>query len=374
MLTMLFVNDFAGMSNIPHWMHHAAMDEDMLGFSDLVFPAFIFCVGMSIPFAIINRYSKGDSPLEVLLHIAKRTVALLIMGLFSMNLGGVEGGLSRQAFTLLAVACYFLVWNVYPKKNGRTPLWCNILKALGLAGLAALVIYKDLNGMPFKVGWWGILGLIAWTYLVCSLIFTFTKGRTKSIVIAWLVVVMLCILNSTKAIPANFSSRAIILGFIPGGWTHHALGMSGVLTSVLMLSFGKEKSKKLIGTLVALGIAMFLLGLLSHNFWIISKIQATPTWLFFCTAIFFPLFALIYWIADVKGKSGWSRPISPAGTATLTCYTVPYIWYAVQQTGGWHWPAALTSGGPGLLKALAFSFAVIGITWLLGKCRIKLKI
>ena len=150
--------------------------------------------------------------------------------------------------------------------------------------------------------------------------------------------------------------------------------MSGVLTSVLMLSFGKEKSKKLIGTLVALGIAMFLLGLLSHNFWIISKIQATPTWLFFCTAIFFPLFALIYWIADVKGKSGWSRPISPAGTATLTCYTVPYIWYAVQQTGGWHWPAALTSGGPGLLKALAFSFAVIGITWLLGKCRIKLKI
>ena len=41
MLTMLFVNDFAGMSGLPHWLHHAAMDEDMLGFSDLVFPAFL---------------------------------------------------------------------------------------------------------------------------------------------------------------------------------------------------------------------------------------------------------------------------------------------------------------------------------------------
>lgn len=68
MLTMLFVNDFAGMSGLPHWLHHAAADEDMLGFSDLVFPAFIFCMGLSIPFAIGARYRKGDSQLQVLGH------------------------------------------------------------------------------------------------------------------------------------------------------------------------------------------------------------------------------------------------------------------------------------------------------------------
>lgn len=55
MLTMLFVNDFAGMSGLPLWLHHAAADEDMLGFSDLVFPAFIFCMGLSIPADFSSR-------------------------------------------------------------------------------------------------------------------------------------------------------------------------------------------------------------------------------------------------------------------------------------------------------------------------------
>ena len=119
---------------------------------------------------------------------------------------------------------------------------------------------------------------------------------------------------------------------------------------------------------------MFLLGLLCHRFWIISKIQATPTWLFFCVAISVALFCLFYWIADIKGHTRWARLISPAGTATLTCYTIPYIWYAVQQLLGLHWPAALTAGIPGLLKALVFSFLIIGLTWVFERIHLKLKI
>lgn len=376
MLMMLWVNDFAGMSNLPHWLHHAAMDEDMLGFSDLVFPAFLFCVGMSIPFAIKTRYKKGDSHLQVLLHISVRTLALLIMGIFAMNMKGVEGGLSHQVFTLMAVAGYFLLWNVYPtNKKGGNPLWVKILKLLGAAVLIFLLLYKDCHGMPFRIGWWGILGLIGWSYLACSLVYVFTKGSYKKIVVAWFVIVALCILNKASFIPSDFSSRALILGFYPGGWTHVALSASGMLASAMLIRKREDKPNfNLIFWLCALGAAMFCFGMLSHKFWIISKIQATPTWFFYCTAIFFPLFALLFWIADVKGKKAWARPISPAGTATLTCYTVPYIWYAVQQLIGAHWPAAFTSGGLGLLKAMAYSFIIIFITWVLGKCHIKLKI
>ena len=134
MLMMIFVNDFAGMSGLPHWLHHAATEEDMLGFSDLVFPAFLFCVGLSIPFAVGARYQKGDNVLQVLGHVCFRTLALVVMGLFSMNLRGVEGGLSRPVFTLLVIAGYFLVWNVYPRdKSGRYPVWVRILQCLGSA-------------------------------------------------------------------------------------------------------------------------------------------------------------------------------------------------------------------------------------------------
>ena len=123
-----------------------------------------------------------------------------------------------------------------------------------------------------------------------------------------------------------------------------------------------------------LALSMFVLGLLSHRIWIISKIQATPTWMFFCVAISVACFCIIWLIADVCGKTRWARPVSPAGTATLTCYTIPTIWYAVQQLLGAQWPAALTAGLPGLLKALAFSFIIIGLTWCFTKLHLKLKV
>lgn len=374
MLTMLFVNDFAGMSGLPHWLHHAAADEDMLGFSDLVFPAFLFCVGLSIPFAVGARYRKGDSQFQVLGHILARSLALVVMGIFAMNFRGVEGGLSHGAITLLAVAGFFLVWNVYPRgADGRYPVWVRILQLLGALLLAALVIYKDLHGMPFRHGWWGILGLIGWAYLPCAMAFVALKGDFRKLTAFWLLTLLLCVLNASPAIPADFSSRALILGFWPGGWTHPALCASGMFTALLLIHFG-DKPRNLVSYFFSFAVAMFLLGMLSHRFWIISKVQATPTWLFFCVAISVAIFDLVYWLADVKGRTRWARPIAPAGTATLTCYIIPYIWYAVQELCGLHWPAVLTAGVPGLLKALAFAFIIIGLTWLSGKARLKLKV
>ena len=429
MLTMLWVNDYAGMSGLPHWMHHAGMQEDMLGFSDLVFPAFLFCVGLSIPFAVEARYRKGDLPLRVIGHILGRTLALLVMGVFAMNYRPVEGGLSRPVFILMAVAGFFLVWNTYPRRqDGRHPVWVTILRLLGVVLLAGLVVYKDVHGMPFRTGWWGILGLIGWAYLPCALAYVFLKGDFKKLTGFWLLTLFLCILNAVPAIPREWSSRWLILGFYPGGWTHPAICASGLFTSLLLMRYGEEKSfgrqpkltvaqpasvgslpesagshpdsigslpksdgsqpfsagsqpkfagcriRPLVVIYAVLALSMFVLGLLSHRIWIISKIQATPTWMFFCVAISVACFCIIWLIADVCGKTRWARPVSPAGTATLTCYTIPTIWYAVQQLLGAQWPAALTAGLPGLLKALAFSFIIIGLTWCFTKLHLKLKV
>ncbi len=374
MLTMLFVNDFAGMSGLPHWLHHAGMNEDMLGFSDLVFPAFLFCVGLSIPFAIEARYRKGDQPLQVIGHILGRTLALVVMGVFAMNMRGVEGGLSHAVFSLLAVAGFFLVWNVYPKRpNGRLPWWATALRLAGVLLLAWLVLYKDLHGMPFRTGWWGILGLIGWAYLPCALAFVFLKGDFKKMTGFWILTLVLCVLNTVPAIPREWSFRWLFLSFWPGGWTHPAICASGLFTSMLLIRLG-EKPRKLAISYGVLALAMFVLGLICHKVWIISKIQATPTWLFFCVAISVACFAVIWWIADLRGKTRWARPVSPAGTATLTCYMIPSIWYAVQQLLGAHWPPALTAGVPGLIKAFVFSLIIIGLTWCFTKIHVKLKV
>ena len=164
MFLMLFVNDIPGLKNVPHWLMHARMDEDMMGFSDTIFPAFLFCMGMSVSFAIQNRYKKGDNTLQVVAHIFWRTVALIAMGLFSLNSGGIEGGLSHQWFSILMVIGFFLTWGVYPKAEGTKKTLFTAMKTAGVLLLAFLVIYKDMNGKPFQISWWGILGLIGWTY------------------------------------------------------------------------------------------------------------------------------------------------------------------------------------------------------------------
>jgi predicted acyltransferase len=65
MFTMIFVNDLAGASKeiVPDWMVHFS-DRHKGGsgmtFVDLVFPAFLFIVGMSIPIALSGRLAKGE--------------------------------------------------------------------------------------------------------------------------------------------------------------------------------------------------------------------------------------------------------------------------------------------------------------------------
>ena len=374
MLMMVFVNDFAGMGGLPHWLGHARTQEDMLGFSDLVFPAFLFCVGLSIPFAIGARYRRGDNALQVMGHIVLRTLALVVMGLFAMNLRGVEGGLSRPVLTLLALAGFFLVWNTYPRRqDGRSPIWARILQGLGAVLLIALVVYKDVHGMPFRHGWWGILGLIGWAYFPCALAFVALRGDYRKLWGFWLLTGLLCVLNAVQAIPAEWSSRAIILGFYPGGWTHPMICATGMMTAMHLVQC-EGQTRKWMTSCLAMAGSMLVLGLLSHRVWIISKNLATPTWAFFCLAIFIAVIGILHVVADVKGYTRWARPIAPAGTATLTCYMIPTIWSAVQQLLGWHWSEVLCYGFPGLLKALAFAFLVVGITWLFTKMHLKLRV
>ena len=90
--------------------------------------------------------------------------------------------------------------------------------------------------------------------------------------------------------------------------------------------------------------------------------------------MFFPLFGFFYWLTDVKNKTNWFNVIKPAGTATLTCYTLPYAWYSAQQILDWWYPEVLGSGIPGLLKSLVFSLIIVQLTGLLVKVKIKLKV
>src|SRR5437867_2108929 len=65
-LVMMFVNDLHSVKGAPVWMKHIhPSDSDGMTFVDVVFPAFLFIVGMSIPFAIGRRLERGERPAQV---------------------------------------------------------------------------------------------------------------------------------------------------------------------------------------------------------------------------------------------------------------------------------------------------------------------
>ena len=86
MLVMIFVNDLGDVPGdiVPAWMKHYRGENGMT-FVDLVFPAFLFIVGMSIPFALNSRLKKGESPLRIFFHVLIRAVSLLFLGILMVN-------------------------------------------------------------------------------------------------------------------------------------------------------------------------------------------------------------------------------------------------------------------------------------------------
>src|SRR5262245_29114973 len=62
---MTFVNYLSPVKNIPAWAKHKPEALEGYTFVDVVFPAFLFMVGMAIPFALQRRLDRGDSALAL---------------------------------------------------------------------------------------------------------------------------------------------------------------------------------------------------------------------------------------------------------------------------------------------------------------------
>ena len=372
MLLMIFVNDLWSLTNIPAWLGHKATDVDGMGLADVVFPAFLFIVGLSVPHAIRARFKKGDNKWQVFRHIAERTLALLLMGIFMVNLENINGEallFSSSLWQILMTLAFFLIWNVYGERVlGRFSPW--LLKGLGWAILIFLSITYTGAGEGsqwMRFHWWGILGLIGWGYLVAGIIYLGLGKRPLWLALAFILLIILNINEFRTSLP--FSIKLVVSA------SNHALVMGGVVvTSVMIWLKEQDKMRFLVPMLLGFAAILLLFGFLTRPIWGISKNLATPSWTAICAGVTALSFALLYLLADKAGKFSWARIIEPAGSMTLTCYLVPYFVYAFRDILGIALPEALTTGSAGILKSLIFAILIIQLTGLLGKLKIKLKI
>lgn len=370
MFFMIFVNDLDAIPGVPEWIKHVGRDTDGLGFADTIFPAFLFIVGLSIPFAIGNRIKRGDAPGRLWTHILLRALALLVMGFFQVNLesyDATQAVLSKPIWEIAVTVSFFAIWLDFPKTMSRQRRLAIQWMGIMLLAIMAL-LYKGKEG-PLAPHWWGILGLIGWSYLLCAGIYLLCKGKAWVLAAAGIFFLVFNIAVHARWLEALSDVKPYI--WVVGNGSMPALTMGGVLAG--MWYNGHPRRRFFAGAVLA-GILLIALGFALRSLGGISKIRDTPSWVLICMGINVLCFDLFTWLIDKEKKARWFAWLKPAGTSTLTCYLVPYLLYSLYMLVHFKFPPLLAEGTGGLIKSLATAALVVWITGLLEKARLRLKI
>ncbi|MEQ9218712.1 MAG: DUF5009 domain-containing protein [Cyclobacteriaceae bacterium] len=375
---MLFVNDLY-VPGVPKWLVHTAATEDGMGLADWVFPGFLFMVGLSIPFAFIAREKSGQSTIRVVSHILVRTLSLLTIGIFMVNIEGFNtelSGINKYLWAILVYISVFLIWNNYPK--GVNSGW--VFKGLKLLGISGLLLMAALyrSGTPDNTGWmstswWGILGLIGWGYVVSAFTYLWLKDNIAGIAFAWIGFIALNTLSQLSYLdflnPIKPVFGVILSGNVP------SIVLAGLLIGTLLKKY-KNNYQRFLTISIPLGLAAIALAFVLRNWFIISKIMGTPSWAMLCNGISILLFALLFYVLDIKKWEKWSIPFKPAGQNSLTTYLAPDIlYYTIWGLGlnvlfykqaEMSWLAVSGS--------IVWAFAMTGFAALLSRINIRLKL
>src|SRR5213075_2152956 len=132
---MIMVNNNGG-SGAWGFMKHAEWNG--LTATDLVFPTFVFVMGLSVVFAIEGRLARGATRAQIVRHTAQRAAILCLLGIvvnsfpfFELDHMRFYGVLQRIAVCYLAVSLLYL-WD-------RRPWTIAIALVVALVGYWVLV-------------------------------------------------------------------------------------------------------------------------------------------------------------------------------------------------------------------------------------------
>ena len=409
-LLMIFVNDVVDVKTAPAWLKHVSARADGMTLPDMVFPAFLFIMGMSVPLALGRALARGQSKTRLLAKVLRRTLTLLVMGVLMVNMEQHNPGY-RGLWGLLAYPAIFMAFLVVPPSPERKRKIFTVVRVIGFAALAVLaLVYRTADGKHLVLGpifdqsdtiwlrhsWWGILGLIGWAYLVTSLIYLALGRRREWLIGAAGLLAMLYVADH-EGLFSRVDSRAWLTWAAPairqierlveGVGAHVSIGSSlGSLSSISMAgcclgaillpgSRIRTHTERLRWT-ITFGIGLALAALLFDPLFGISKIRATPVWCFLCASLTTLTWAALYWIMDVRGYCAWSLIVRPAGMNPLTAYILhPWVFMIA---GFLHLPIWFYKSSElpvivAIIGCLTMAFVTVGLTGLISRlgCRMK---
>ena len=360
-------------------------------FVDLVFPAFLFIVGMSIPFALGSRLRKGEPVWKVLLHVLVRTASLLAIGILmiletpsteKMCWSGTTWTVLMYGSALLAFST--ITWPGSLEKSSVGTIVSGTLRIAGLAGLVwlALVFRGDhdqriISFAPFSIhtSWYGILGLIGWAYLVGSVVFVCFRCQRTALLGCLALLLCLYPASRTGVFDDFWLNRLVGIGEVLGSLP--SITVAGLLLSTILLT---PKSNPA-GTRVRFTL-LFIAGcavaaLLLSGLYGISKNNGTPSWCFWSCAITAALWLVFHWCSAVHPVGFLSKPCAIAGQNVLLAYLLSEVFPSVMELtrlGDWYWLLAEPHLGWAVARSAGCAVAILALTAGLNRLGFRLKL
>ena len=281
---MVLVNNPGSWSHIYWPLEHAEWN----GWTptDLIFPFFLFIVGVAIPLAFGRRIERGDSRRALFLKVVYRSIIIFLLGEF-------------------------------------------------LAG------FPNFHLSTIRIP--GVLQRIAVCYFFASLIFLTTRPRTQAIIAVALLIVYWLVMTHVPA-PGYYAGDLSKEGslassidrrvFGPHIWkqgivydpegilsTMGALATTlfGVLTGNLLRREDRTPIEKVADLFIA-GICCVIVGWIWNAWFPINKSLWTSSYVFFTGGLALQFLALCYWLIDIKEYKAWARPFVIFGVNALVLF------------------------------------------------------
>ncbi|HOO56555.1 MAG TPA: heparan-alpha-glucosaminide N-acetyltransferase domain-containing protein [bacterium] len=271
--------------------------------ADLVFPFFVFIMGVALAFSLSNRSKSGQPASRLYGHTLYRAILLFALGLISYYDPAKWPEHMRIMGVLQRLAVVYLFASLITMNSGKRGLVCWTVGLL--AGYWILMKYVAVPG--FGAGDLSRAGNLA-GYIDNIIL----KGHMHTEV--W----------EPEGILSTIPSIASCL--------------IGVLVGNVIKS-EKSLAEKLTPILVA-GNVLIVLAFIANNWFPINKNLWSPSFVLLTAGIGSCLLAVLIWVIDYKSFKWWTGPFFVLGRNPLFAYLISGLlmssltWFSVSQLGG----------------------------------------
>jgi predicted acyltransferase len=334
---MILVNNPGSWSHVYGPLRHAQWH----GWTptDLVFPFFVFIVGVSISFSLGRRVERGDNRTQLYRKVIGRSLLIFAIGLFLNGFPGFDLGTIRYLGVLQRIALVYFFASVVVLNSG----------AMGQAIIAAGLL----------LGYWALMALVP------------VPGYG----------------HGDLSVDGNFAAyvdRFFLTGHMwretwdPEGLVSTipaiATALLGVLAGRLLRS--NESRYRIAGWMFVCGWAGILGGLIWDPLFPINKQLWTSSYVLFSAGAAVSCLAVLYWLIEVQGWRRWAKPLVVMGMNPLAVFALSILFVKilvrVRVSGGagetislydWIYRFLFVPWGGALNGSLGFALANVAL-WL----------